>query len=277
VIRVRVGIIGGTGKMGRFFRDVFERAGYTVEVAGRATPLTPRDLAPRCDILVVSVPIRDTVRVIGEVAPLLSEDQVFTDLTSLKSGPVRAMLASKARVVGLHPMFGPSAPGLAGQTIIATPARCDRETLESLLRVFRSQGARITITSPEEHDRIMAVVQGLTHFVTLGVAETMRRLGMDPAGTEAYRSPVYQLEIGLVGRLLSQDPGLYADMLMLNPSVPPVLRACQEAVSTLKDVVEKGEVSAFEELFALNARNCGDYCEAAARETDAIIQGMVGR
>ncbi|MFY9545509.1 MAG: prephenate dehydrogenase/arogenate dehydrogenase family protein, partial [Candidatus Methanoculleus thermohydrogenotrophicum] len=112
------GIIGGTGQMGRFFAGVFEEAGWEVVVSGTKTPRTNQDVAEMADLVMVSVPIRATVGVIREVAPLLSEEQIFCDLTSLKVEPVRAMLASRAEVIGLHPMFGPGAVSLRGQTIV---------------------------------------------------------------------------------------------------------------------------------------------------------------
>jgi prephenate dehydrogenase len=274
---VLVGIIGGTGKMGKFFRGVFERAGCRVLVSGRNTPLTPRDLAARCDIVMVSVPIRETGNMIGVVAPLLMERQILCDLTSLKTDPMKAMLASRAQVIGLHPMFGPSVPGLAGQTIIVTPGRCDEGTLRSFLALFERQGARITRTTPEEHDRVMAVVQGLTHFVTLGIADTMRRVGVSPGQTEEFMSPVYRMEMGLVGRLLSQEPALYSDMLRFNPFVPAVLKACEEAISDLGRAVGQGEGTRFEEIFRMDAEHFGEYRERAAKETDDLIASMVKR
>ena len=180
----------------------------------------------------VSVPIRATVGVIREVAPLLSEEQVFCDLTSLKVEPVRAMLASRAEVIGLHPMFGPGAVSLRGQTIVATPARCDPATLEGLLSVFRDQGAAITLSTPEDHDRMMAVIQGLTHFGTLAKAEAIRRTGADVDETLSFTSPIYRIEMGLVGD--SPRTGALRDMLLMNPAVPEVLAAFEDAVRTLR-------------------------------------------
>ena len=95
--------------------------------------------------MVVSVPIGSTVPVIREIAPLLTCDQLLCDLTSLKVAPVKAMLRSSAQVVGLHPMFGPNTGSLAGQTIIATPARVEEPVLDRLLAIFqgrRSEGHR---------------------------------------------------------------------------------------------------------------------------------------
>ncbi|HNB03647.1 MAG TPA: prephenate dehydrogenase/arogenate dehydrogenase family protein, partial [Methanoregulaceae archaeon] len=107
---MKVGIIGGTGKMGSLFAGVFSRAGHEVRVCGRGCLSLCLDLAVSSDLLMVSVPIRDTVHVIQDIAPFLSKEQILCDLTSLKTSPVAAMLASRASVVGLHPMFGPTVP-----------------------------------------------------------------------------------------------------------------------------------------------------------------------
>lgn len=274
---MKAGIIGGTGKMGRLFAGVFERAGYEVLVSGRSTPLTNPELAEQCDLVIVSVPIRDTVRVINEIAPVLTKDQVLCDFTSLKVEPVTAMLASKAQVIGLHPMFGPTVRSLAGQTIIICPARADPSVLYSLIATFREEGAECTITTPEAHDRMMAVVQGLTHFMTLTMADSIRRLGIDIEKTKAFTSPVYQMELGVVGRLLSQDPDLYADILEENPFVPEVLDACQESARTLAGIVTSGDADRFRAFFKENSRHFGDYCREGQEMTDALIESMVKR
>lgn len=271
------GIIGGTGQMGRFFAGVFEAAGWEVIVSGRETPRTNRDLAETADLVMVSVPIRATVGVIREVAPLLSEEQVFCDLTSLKVEPVRAMLASRAEVIGLHPMFGPGAASLRGQTIVVTPARCSPETLERLLSIFRDQGAAITISTPEEHDRMMAVIQGLTHFGTLAKAEAIRRIGTDVAETLTYTSPIYRIEMGLVGRILAQDAGLYGDILQMNPEVPKVLGEFEEAVRRLREIVESRDAERFQTFFTANAGHYASYLSAATEETDDLINHVVSR
>lgn len=274
---MKVGIIGGTGKMGTLFSGVFSRAGHEVQVCGRSCLSRCIDVAVSSDILMVSVPIRDTVPVIRDVAPFLSKEQIFCDLTSLKTGPVAAMLASRASVVGLHPMFGPTVPSLNGQTIIATPARINDASLASLLSVFEREGARITRSTPQEHDRMMAVVQGLTHSVTLTVAETMRRLGISPESTGPFRSPVYQIEMGLVGRLLSQDPDLYADMLTENPHLPPVLAAFEASFAHTHEAILEGGPGLFREIFAQDAAFFAGITERAAEETDYLIAAMVQR
>ncbi len=271
------GIIGGTGRMGRFFRSVFESAGWDVIVSGTRTPLTNRDVAERGDLIMVSVPIRSTVAVIHEIAPLITGEQILCDLTSLKVEPVRAMLASRAQVIGLHPMFGPGVRSLKNQTIIATPARCSDEALASVLGIFRGQGARITVTTPDDHDRMMAVVQGLIHASTLCMADTVRRLHVDVERTLEFTSPIYRIQMGLIGRLLAQDPDLYGDMLQMNPYVPEVLAVFERTVQDLRSIVETGDRDRFRRNFENNSLHYADYRGIATEETDDLIDYMVNR
>jgi prephenate dehydrogenase len=263
--------------MGRLFVPVFERAGYEVEVSGRSTTITARDIAQSCDLVIVSVPIRDTVRVIGEIAPLLARDQLLCDFTSLKVRPVEAMLKSKANVAGLHPMFGPTVSSLKSQTIIVCPARVEDNLLQKLVAVFRKEGARCTMTTPEEHDKMMAVVQGLTHYVTLCMAESIRRLGVDIRTTQEFTSPVYQIELSLVGRLLSQDPDLYADILIENPYVPEVLEACRSSAGDLARIVGSHDPELFRAFFERNSRHLGSSCDEGQKMTDTLIDCMVNK
>jgi len=274
---MKAGIIGGTGKMGRLFVPIFERAGYEVLVSGRSTALTNTQLAELCDIVIVSVPIHDTVRAIEEIAPVMTKDQLLCDFTSLKVLPVAAMLESEAMVIGLHPLFGPTVPSLRHQTIIVCPARAPEETLNSLVSLFTREGANCTLATPEQHDRMMAVVQGLTHFVTLCMADSVRRLGLDIETTLAFTSPVYQIELSLVGRLLSQDPSLYADILQQNPFVPDVLSVCTSSARDLDDIVNSKDPERFREFFQRNSRHLGKYCDEGMKTTDALIESMVNR
>ncbi|WP_321508486.1 prephenate dehydrogenase/arogenate dehydrogenase family protein [uncultured Methanoregula sp.] len=274
---MKAGIIGGTGRMGRLFVPVFEKAGYEVLVSGRKTALTSADIARQCDLVIVSVPIRETVKVIGEIAPLMKPGQLLCDFTSLKVEPVKAMLESGADVIGLHPMFGPTVRSISRQTIILCPARAGKERVDALVALFEAQGAICTIATPEEHDRIVAVVQGLTHFVTLCMAETVRRLGMDIRATQAFTSPVYQIELSLMGRLLSQDPALYADILQQNPAVPEVLAACRSSAADLSAIIEAKDAEQFCRFFKENSRNLGSYCDEGQKTTDALIECMVNK
>ncbi|MHC1626013.1 MAG: prephenate dehydrogenase/arogenate dehydrogenase family protein [Methanoculleaceae archaeon] len=270
-----VGIIGGYGGMGSLFAGVFERAGHRVLRTRRSTSHLNKDLARSCDIVMISVPIRQTLAIIREVAPLMETHQLLCDLTSLKVEPVRAMCESEASVLGLHPMFGPTVSTIRGQIIIATPARCDPETQRDFLDIFRREGAEITLTTPEEHDRMMAIIQGLIHTMTICLAETIRRSGVDVRDTLSFTSPVYRINIAMIGRLLSQDPELYADLITMNPHTSGVLELFNDVAREIGDMVERGDADGLIRIFTAVGEAFGDFTAEAARETDRLIEMMV--
>lgn len=272
---MKIGIIGGTGLMGTLFTRVFAMAGHEVQVSGRKTPISNTTLARISDLIIISVPIHSTVPVVEEISPYLTNQQLICDLTSLKVKPVAAMMQTAANVIGLHPMFGPTVSSLQGQTIIMTPERCSEEQRMMLTRLFKDQGARITVTTPEYHDQMMAVIQGLTHFKALVMAETMRRLGITPEDTEPFMSPVYRIETSIAGRILAQDPLLYADILMENPEIPHILESCCASAASLADIITGKNNDAFVDHFLSDKRWFGEYCARSLEETDRIINSMV--
>lgn len=266
-----IGIIGGTGLMGRWFTRFFEGAGHRVLVSGRKTELSHKDLARRCDAVLLSMPLAAAGKAAAQVGPLLSPDQALMDLCSLKREICAAMeAATKAEVVGTHPLFGPNTESLSGQNVVLCPMR-GRRWADWLGRELIEGGAKVTECDPETHDRNMAVVQGLTHFITVVLGRTIRELGLTPEGLLAYATPIFRVKLDLVGRLFAQDPELFSDLISENPMVKDVV------ASFIASAEKTGEVFARrprEEGIALLLSIgdfLGDFRGGAMAESDAFL------
>ncbi len=245
---VEIGIIGGTGGIGRWFAGFMEEQGLTVHVSGRTAGMAIPEMAGRCAVVIVSVPIFAACDVIRTVGPHLKAGSLFMDLTSLKAAPVKAMLeSSSADVIGLHPLFGPDVPSLSGQNIVLCPARGDR-WLPWLKDLLGERGARLVETSPERHDEIMAVVQGLTHLNTVTLGLALRETGLSQAELEQFSTPVSRFKLTLIDKVFSKNPRLYAEIIASNPNSPRMFHLYEEALSQLKRTAEKGDAEALEEL-----------------------------
>ncbi|UUX91337.1 prephenate dehydrogenase/arogenate dehydrogenase family protein [Methanoplanus endosymbiosus] len=271
---MKVGIIGGTGGMGRLFAPLFERAGFSVIVSGRSTSISNRDIAEESDIVIISVPIHETISVIEEISPYLRADQILCDFTSVKEGPVNAMLKTEAEVLGLHPMFGPSVSSLSGQTIISVPARCRQESADILYNVFRDEDATVIEMDAGEHDRVMGVVQGLVHFATICVADAIRNSGISPEVIIPVMSPVYRIEMGIIGRILGQSPELYGDILMMNSKSAEMAGKFSESSGEMLKYIREVDYESFKELFEKNREFFSGYIPQATRDTDLVIDAL---
>lgn len=183
--KTKVLILGGTGEMGQWFTRFFKERGYEVTVWGKGGKievakkldvpfaLDLEAVIPESDIVIVSVPINATEETIAEIAPKMKAGSLLMDFTSIKVGPVEAMrkFAPKdVEILGTHPMFGPTIPTIRGQTVILVPVKGYSEKWFPVIRqLFEESGAHVEITTAEEHDRLVSVVQGLTHFAYIAI------------------------------------------------------------------------------------------------------------
>ncbi len=273
--KITIGIIGGTGQMGRWFKNFFEKNKCKVLIASRKTKLTPKECAPKCDVVVISVPIDVTLKVIKEIAPIVREDALLIDITSLKKEQVEAMLKySKSAVIGTHPVFGPSVKAIKNQTVVLCPAR-PRQWLSWLRNIFEKNGALVRITTPEKHDKMMSIIQGITHFSTICVAHTLKKLGIDIEESLHYTSPIYKLRMDMVGRLLNQDPGLYADIEMLNPENKKAMEEYIISTRELIGIIKRKDRDEFIKFFKEGADFLGDFKKEATEYSDYLIEQLV--
>ncbi|HNY73202.1 MAG TPA: prephenate dehydrogenase/arogenate dehydrogenase family protein [Syntrophales bacterium] len=210
-----IGIIGGTGGMGKWFADFFRRNGYPVAATGRTRGPDFASLAATCPVVIVSVPIAITEAVIEKIGPCLPPESLLMDLTSLKEGPVRAMLAATAaEVIGLHPLFGPGVTSLSGQNIAVCPAR-GNSWLPWLRDILEKNGAHLVETTPARHDELMAVIQALNHFLTAALGLSVAAAGIEPEELRRFSTPVFRERLDHLHRLLSH-PDLYAHLIAGN-------------------------------------------------------------
>jgi prephenate dehydrogenase len=235
---ISVGIIGGTGGMGRWFAGLLQKEGYTVHISSRKTAMSIDDIAKLCQVVVVSVPISATADVIKQVGPLLAEDTLLMDLTSLKKEPVDLMLAcSKAEVIGCHPLFGPALVDATGQNVVLCPAR-GNHWLAWLKNIWEKNGLVVLERTPEEHDAMMAIVQALNHLNTISLGMAIAETGILLTEINKFSTPIFQTKIGIVRKIFTESPELYADIITGNPDTEKILDIYEKALATIRQSIK---------------------------------------
>ena len=272
-----VAIIGGKGEMGRCMSQLFSGLGHRVIIADLDTELSPRDAARAADVVVVSVPIRDTVEVIRQLGPWVRAEALLMDVTSVKREPLAAMLEhSDASVVGTHPLFGPPIHSLQGQRIVITPGRGD-EWLAWVEEMFHAQGLEIEVATAERHDEAMGIVQVLTHFSLEVLGKTLARLQIPLDETLRFTSPIYLMELLMVGRHFAQSSELYGAIQMGNAGTPAVTKAYIEAARELQEQVVDGDQDGFQNMFEEVREFLGSFADHALDRSTRLIDRIVER
>lgn len=263
-------VIGGGGQLGGVFAHLLTLSGYQVDILEKDDWSRADELLADAGLVMIAVPIDQTVAVI-ERLPALPEHCLLVDLTSVKSEPVAAMLkAHGGPVLGLHPMFGPDIPSLAKQVIIHCDGR-GAEHYQWLLAQMRIWGARLQEVPATEHDEAMSLVQALRHFTSFAYGAHLCAEGADLARLLRLSSPIYRLELAMVGRLFAQDPALYADIILSSPRNLAMIRRYHDRFGELLEQLESGEREAFVQQFRAVSDYFGDYAGTFLQESRMLL------
>ncbi len=270
-------IIGGSGQMGSFFSSLFQKSGYHVK------SLTEHDwdqagvLCKDIDLALVSVPIDKTEGVIEKIAPFLSSETLLADLTSIKEKPLKKMLTSHpGPVIGLHPIFGPTSASLDKQIIVVTPGR-NPDQCRWLIDQLILWGAVMVESSAKEHDDIMAIVQALRHFATFCFGRFLYEKHVRLEKTLEFSSPIYRLELGMVGRLFAQESALYSEIIFATKERRLLLKEYIASLNTHIEMLENNDKQLFVSSFNEIAGWFGPFSEQAMRESTYLINRLIER
>jgi len=205
----------------------------------------------RCDIVVLAVPVSALAEAIRAARPHLKPGTIVIDVGSVKIEPVRTMLIELppfVEIIGSHPLFGPQSAkdGIAGHRI----AWCSvRGRSAGRLAAFLRHVLKLDVirTTPDAHDREMAVVQGLTHLI----AKVLIR--MEPLPTRmATRS--FDLILQATNMVRHDAPSVYEAIERANPHAAAV----RERFFALADEVR----GSLETAPALSPMAAAAYCMA---------------
>jgi len=182
-----------------------------------------------CQVVLLATPATEIPSVLARIVRLLRPGALLMDVASVKTLPVQWMLAAapdEVEVIGTHPLFGPHSGrgGIEGMTVVLCPARTTR--CDQVVQFLAAMGVRSTVISPEEHDRQMAEVQALTHFVARG---------LDHAGLKDndLKTPSFERLMQVVEALRDDSPETFHAMQTLNPWAAEARMRLLEALRAL--------------------------------------------
>jgi len=266
----KVVVIGGKGQLGGVFVDLFKRSDYQVAIIEKEDWPNSDVVLAQASLVIVAVPIRLTSLVIHHLNNLPA-DCILADFTSIKESPLYEMMKiHSGPVVGLHPMFGPDVIGLIKQTIIVCDGRNESQ-YQWLLKQFQVWGAKIFQVSAPEHDQAMSMVQVMRHFSTIAYGYHLMAEGVDIENLVNMSSPIYRLELIMVGRLFAQNPILYSDIIFSNPDNVTMMKRFAYRFLELLEDVERGDKDSFVAMFKQVSHWFGDYADDFLAESKTML------
>ena len=258
---MRVAIIGGSGKMGQWFAGFLVKDGKEVVITGRneqklleaqkqlgvETTTSLPGAVKKADVVLISVPIDSFEEVVKQLQPHLQPEQIVLDITSIKVSPVEIIhkYLNTASVLGTHPVFGPGARDIQNQNFVLTPTNEPETALAQRIKQYlEARGAIVTVMTPLEHDEMMAVILGLSHFIAIVSADAL--LHFDKLKQMALiGGPTYKVLLTLAESVLTEDPKLYASLQMNLPGITEIEELFLRSSKTWADIIKNKDRQGF--------------------------------
>lgn len=263
-------IIGGSGGMGRVFARYFKKHGFKIILYARNEEkleqtaselnvkynLSLKESVKDADIIMITVPITSTVDIIKEVVPLLKPNSLIFDITSLKHDIIKVYEGIKneypINCLSLHPMFGPGIKDMRNYVMLVLRVGGTvnyNEIVKNLLDLFKSDGLVINETTPEFHDKKIAMTLGVPHMFNILFLNLLRRLNEPLNELTNYTGTTFLLQKVFAESIIQREMEMFGDIQMQNKEFYKLLDEFEDLLKDYKKIIQNKDKKGFFDIF----------------------------
>lgn len=289
----KVGVIG-FGRFGALLANLLSSDFQPVvtderDLSGQAQslgyPWASLETVMQQETVFLAVPISRMESLLKQISPLSRTGQLIIDVASVKTR-IRDWMVSElppeVQILNTHPMFGPdSYKRDRDLRMVFCPTRINSEKEKTWRGAFESWGCRLIDLEVEEHDRLAARSQGITHFV----GRVMKGMNIQPTvvDTHGFRQVHHVVE-----QTCQDTEELFHDLQFYNPFTPQMLTDFSRSVHAVKARVYRpdsppevigyqGIPGSFSEEAALKyiqEQNLGDIATKACLSSRNVMESL---
>jgi prephenate dehydrogenase len=259
---MKVAVIGGAGRMGKWLVNYFKKGGHEVIVSdarreeaeafaqstGSIFAKNNIEAAKNAEVIVVSTPIDVTPKVLNEIYPKIGGSSIIVEISSLKSqvyAVLKKVAAKGVRTVSVHPLFGPGVTETRGEKIALVPVSDPSFEFRAAESLF--PGVELVVVDAEEHDEAMAAALSLPHFLNIAFASVVGQKDLNVL--KKLGGTTFALQLILSEGVMTEDSSLYASIQMDNKFSAHILEQFVTNAETLKKHVKDRDLKAFTQFY----------------------------
>jgi prephenate dehydrogenase len=241
-VKRKIAIIGGAGKMGRWFTNYFanneenevfvydKKRPYVKKLKSVTYCSSLRQCVRDADYVLVTVSTDNIMSVIRESGLFMKPGSALLEISSIKKNIVKSLRAVPKFIIpiSIHPMFGPGAKRLEDTKILIIPVREANEEKRKLSSIM-DDAQILVIENARRHDKLMAVILGLVYFINLVLASAISTESMDKLNK--YSGTTFTLQSILLHSILIDEPSLINSILMDNYELRSYLKNFREEIN----------------------------------------------
>jgi len=272
----------GTGAMSTWFAERLENEGYRIFMTGRSSELTPEEMIPMVDVVVVCVPISATADIVRRYGPMIEAGKALILLAGESETTLKTALEvtdNGVEVMLVHNLWGPQAATMKDKNaiVVRTP-RSGRFCSEFEAFLYK-HGADIYQDDPAKHDLLMGIGQKLPTVVSVALALTLEANNITAQDIASHCTLTSLYPILAMARVHSQNPRTYAEIMSMTGESSKIVHDFARNLDRVMDLADQGEIDRLCRLMQDNATHLTpeflDDRMGQAKAVDEVLGRMI--
>jgi len=255
-----VAVIGGSGRMGRWFADFLSEDGYKViisdknERAARTLAKKKRfrfvtnaiEAARLSEIVILATSTLATKALLRNLTSHTSRTTLIVEISSIKQPvkkTIRSLTRDGAKIMSIHPMFGPGVANLTGKSVIVAQEPRNCIPAKRLLSALVKKGARIIRSNLDDHDQLVATTLALPHIMNFAFIETIRKTGIPIEKIRELGGTTFKLQLLIAEALYHESPRNEASILADNQHNTRVFASFVQQMNEVRHITKQNAKS----------------------------------
>lgn len=118
----------------------------------------------------------------------------------------------------------------------------------------------------------MTLIQALRHFTSFAYGMHLSKENPNIEQLLKLSSPIYRLELAMVGRLFGQDPNLYGDIILSSQENIDMIKRFHQRFGEALAILDSKDKAKFVESFEQVSEWFGDYSQQFMNESQNLLK-----
>ncbi len=230
------------------------------------------------DIVVIATPTRIAETMFGQLAPIIDEHTVITDVASVKGNLLAAAEQAfgkiPANLVLAHPIAGSEKSGVeaakadlfVNHRVILTPTTATSPAaLQTVTAMWESTGASLSSMPVAEHDEVLAATSHLPHILAYALVDAL-------AGQDEQQN-IFRFAAGGFRdftRIASSDPLMWQEICLANrDAILKMVDLFTGQLAGLRAAIDEGDGEAIMACFERAKQARDDFSATLAQQNQS--------
>jgi prephenate dehydratase/prephenate dehydrogenase len=270
----------GTGAMSGWFADRLTSEGYQALLTGRSTKLTPEEMIPQVDVVVICVPISATAPAVEKYGPLLKDGQALILLAGEAENTLNTALqktANGVEVMLVHNLWGPQAATMKDKNAAVVRTVRSGILCSEFEAFLYKHGALINQDTPDKHDLLMGVGQKLPTTISVAMAMTLAEHSISNDDISSHSTLTSLYGILAMARIHTQNPRTYAEIMATKGDGRKIVESFVRNLQTSIEMSESGDIEKICAIIEKNRHYLTDEFLEACMKRALSVDDILGK